>query len=451
MFKNTKNNIFSIKQIMKKIYVFDTNILLSDPDCFYKFYNNDIIIPFKVLEEVDKHKKRMDIVGANARSTIRILDDLRKNGSLTRGVKIDKKYGSIKVLPPTKSIQNLDITIPDNEIINTALQVKEELTKNNKKNKVIVISQDINMRVKCDSVNLISENYEIEHLEIKNNELYTGYCEYLVDDQIIEKFYSGERIFLKKKDIKLFPNQFLMLISNSNNKKTALCRFTDYETPLRKIPEYKSIFGISAKNKEQAFALDLLMDDTIPVVSLIGLAGSGKTILALAAGLQKVINDEKYNKLLVSRPIQPVGKEIGYLPGSLSEKILPWLQPIQDNLRYLMGNDKLMLEEYIHRGVIETEAMTYIRGRSISNAFIIFDEIQNTNIHEIKTILTRVGENTKIILTGDIHQIDNIYVNELTNGLTNAVEKFKSQLIGGHITLQKGERSKVATISAEIF
>ena len=243
-----------------------------------------------------------------------------------------------------------------------------------------------------------------------------------------------------------------MLVSNSNDKKTALARFFSYNDPLVKMYKMDNVWGIDARNKEQSFALELLMDPDVEVVSLIGQAGSGKTLLAVAAGLEQVLGDDsEYKKLIVSRPIQPLGKDIGFLPGTLEEKMDPWLMPIKDNLEFLLGNDRDTVKMYFEKGVIEIEAITYIRGRSITNAFIIIDEAQNLTRHELKTILTRVGEGTKIILTGDIEQIDNIYIDETSNGLTYAVEKFKEYDISGHITLQKGERSKVATLAAKIL
>ena len=239
-------------------------------------------------------------------------------------------------------------------------------------------------------------------------------------------------------------------------KKTALAKFYNYEKPLKKINgRFKQgIWGVKPRNKEQNFALDLLMDPEVSIVTLVGKAGSGKTLLAVAAGLAQVLNTDgvpQYNKLVISRPIQPMGKDIGYLPGTLEEKMEPWLAPVQDNLQYLMGNDKETLKMYTFDGTIEIEALTYIRGRSISNAFMIIDEAQNLTAHELKTIITRVGENTKIVLTGDIEQIDNVYVDETSNGLAYAIEKFKSYELSGHITLVKGERSKVATLAAKVL
>jgi PhoH-like ATPase len=245
-----------------------------------------------------------------------------------------------------------------------------------------------------------------------------------------------------------------MLISSANPKKTALSRFIDYKNPLRKVSckAEASSFGIKPRNKEQSFAFDLLFDDDVPLVTLIGRAGSGKTLMAIAAGLEQTLGfgDHKYKKLVVSRPVQPLGKDIGFLPGTMEEKMMPWLMPISDNLEFILGN-KQMFKSYLEKGTIEVEALTYIRGRSISNAFIIIDEAQNLTAHEVKTIITRVGENTKVILTGDIEQIDNIYTNETSNGLTYAIERFKTSHLSGHITFKKGERSKIATLASQLL
>jgi PhoH-like ATPase len=278
----------------------------------------------------------------------------------------------------------------------------------------------------------------------------------LVDDQVIDRFYNGEEIILDLETNQYRPNQFLMLVSSSNEKKTAIARYVSPTMPLKPLNKYKKgVWGIKPRNKEQQFAIDLLMDSNIQIVTLIGKAGSGKTLCAIAAALQQTVDDfvirgePCYSRMIVSRPVQPLGKDLGFLPGSLEEKMKPWLTPIQDNLQFLMGNDKTTLEMYLERGRIEIEALTYIRGRSIANAFIIIDEAQNLTTHELKTIITRVGEGSKIILTGDIEQIDNAYVDETTNGLTHAVEKFKDFELAGHVTLHKGERSKVATWAAK--
>ncbi len=431
----------------KKIYVLDTSVYLTDANCIKSFQNNDIVIPLKVLEEIDKHKKRQDSVGAQARATIRSLDSLRSKGSLSKGVRIEKGKGLLRVSSynPFALPDDLDLEDSDNQIIATALSEKQSAPQSRK---VVVVSRDINMRVKCDSLGLLTEDYQAEQVLSDASGLYRGYTEVLVDEQEIDKFYSGDPVFLLEK--KLYPNQLVMLISSSNDKKTALARFVNNNDPLKKIIKGNTrIWETMPRNKEQQFALDLLLDENIPVVSLVGKAGSGKTLLALAAGLEQTFgNNSKYKKIVVTKPVEPVGKDIGFLPGTMEDKMLPWLAPIQDNLQFLMGDDKATLELYMEKGQIEVEAMTFIRGRSISNAFIVIDEVQNMTQHEIKTVLTRVGEGTKIVLTGDIEQIDNVYIDATNNGLSYVVERLKEEEITGHITLLKGERSKVATIAA---
>tara|TARA_Y100000593_G_scaffold88320_1_gene170389 strand:- start:107 stop:1042 length:936 start_codon:yes stop_codon:yes gene_type:complete len=311
------------------------------------------------------------------------------------------------------------------------------------------------MRIKCDALGIASEDYEIDQVLREDESLYSGMMRHLVDDQVIDLFYNGEDIYINEDEVRINPNQFVMLISSNNDKRTAIGKFINYSQPLQKITNYKDVWGIKARNKEQSFALDLLMDSNIPVVSLVGAAGTGKTLCAIAAGLEQTLETGSskaaaYKRLIVSRPIQPMGKDLGYLPGTIEEKMDPWLAPILDNLEFLMGSKKT-LDMYVDDGIIEIEALTYIRGRSIANAFIIIDESQQLTQHEIKTILTRIGENTKIVLTGDVEQIDNVYVDEHSNGLTYVIEKFKSYDLSGHVKMEKGERSKVATLAAKVL
>jgi PhoH-like ATPase len=338
----------------------------------------------------------------------------------------------------------------------TALTVK----KDQPKRKTIVVSRDINMRVIADSLALLTEDYSNSKVVDDADKIYEGFTKLLVDEELINQFYLGDEVYLdeemcKEQGIVLYPNEFVMLVASSNEKKTALSRFTEYSKPLSHIRDLKNelMWGIHPRNKEQSFAFDLLFNDEIPLVSLIGKAGSGKTLMAIAAGLEQGLGGkgDKYRRIIVSRPVQPLGKDIGFLPGTLEDKMLPWLKPIQDNIRHLMGDDRTMLEAYVEKGKIEIEALTYIRGRSISSAFLIIDEAQNLTAHEVKTIITRVGEGTKIVLTGDIEQIDNVYTNETSNGLTYAVEKFKGSELAGHITFRKGERSKLATAAAKLL
>jgi PhoH-like ATPase len=435
----------------KKTYVLDTSALITDTECVNAYGNNDILIPIKVLEELDKHKKRQDLVGASARTVIRFLDSLRSKGSLYEGVRLGKGKGILKVKgydPNMDFPADLDLSVPDHQILAVALSEKTD------SRKVIVVSNDINMRVVCDSIGMESEDCNPEKVVESSSSLFHGFTDVLVDDEFVDRFYANENLELPEQKVKLFPNQYLMLTSSANNKKTALAKYIAPNQPLARLANLgkKGVFNIKPRNKEQNFALDLLMNTDIPLVSIVGKAGCGKTMLAIAAGLEQTIGvDSKYSRLIVSRPVQPMGKDIGFLPGTLEEKMSPWLRPIQDNLQFLMGNDKITLEMYMQKGVIEVEAITYIRGRSIANAYIIIDEAQNLSMHEIKTIITRVGEGSKVILTGDIEQIDNVYVDETTNGLTYVAEKFKPYDLAGHVTLMNGERSKVATLASKIL
>jgi PhoH-like ATPase len=433
----------------KKTYVLDTSVYLTNAECIYAFENNDIHVPLKVFEEIDKHKKRQDAVGFQARKIIRIWDELRASGSLDKGVRIRKGLGTVKSISaagvtPEDLPPDLDIKIPDHLIIATALKAQRENTR-----KVILVSRDINMRVIADAVGLTSEDFQNNQIVTHSENIFEGYTTILVDDQTIDRFYEKQSVYLENKG--LFPNQYVMMVSSFNEKKTALGRYVSETMPLRQLLKSRKIWGIKPRNKAQQFLMDALMDPTVQIVTVIGKAGSGKTICAIAAGLAQTIDEttQEYTRVIVSRPVQPLGKDIGFLPGSLEEKMTPWLMPIQDNLQFLMGNDKLTLDIYMQRGTIEIEALTYIRGRSISNAFIIIDEAQNLTSHELKTIITRVGEGTKIVLTGDVEQIDNVYIDATSNGLTHAVEKFKRFELASHVTLHKGERSKVATFAAE--
>tara|TARA_R100000231_G_scaffold137543_1_gene114087 strand:- start:80 stop:1399 length:1320 start_codon:yes stop_codon:yes gene_type:complete len=437
----------------KKTYVIDTSVFLSDANALYRFKNNDIVIPIKVLEEIDKHKKRQDSVGFNARLIIKHLDELRGKGSLHKGLRLGKGMGILRVAKASTELpSDLDFNVPDHQILSVAFHE----SKQNEKRKVIMVSRDINMRVIADSLGLLSEDYETNSIVENKDKVYEGFTEVLVDDEFIERFYDYEEMILEESMVKekLYPNQFLLLISSSNPKKSAICRFSDHKRPLKSInvKEYSKSWGVVPRNKEQTFAYDLLFDDNIPLVSLIGRAGSGKTLMAIAAGLEQVVGfaERKYKKIVVSRPVQPMGKDIGFLPGTMEEKMGPWLMPIHDNLEFILGN-KHQIKSYFEKGQIEVEALTYIRGRSISNAFIIIDEAQNLTAHEVKTIITRVGEGTKVILTGDIEQIDNVYTNETSNGLTYAIEKFKHAELAGHITFRKGERSKIATLASKVL
>ena len=434
----------------KKIYVLDTSVYLTNADAIYAFKNHDIYVPLKVFEEIDKHKKRQDLVGAQARKIIRIWDELRSKGCLKKGVRIRQGLGIVKSVSAADIDRDdlphdLDIKIPDHLIIATARTVARESAR-----KVILVSRDINMRVIADAIGLPCEDFQNQQIVDDSDSIYTGFSEVLVDDEIIDQFYDKKEVYLEGKNLK--TNEYVMLISNANEKKTALGRFVNENTPIRQLhKDRKGVWGIRPRNKEQSFLIDALMDPDIEVITAIGKAGSGKTLCAIAAALEQTLDDRTsvYTRVIVSRPVQPMGKDIGFLPGTMEEKMSPWLMPIQDNLQTLMGNDKVTLDMYLEKGTIEIEALTYIRGRSIGKAFIIIDEAQNLTTHELKTIITRVGEGTKIVLTGDVEQIDNVYIDATTNGLTHAVEKFKDFELAAHVTLLKGERSRVATFAAQ--
>jgi len=434
---------------MKKTIILDTNVYLTEAGSILAFGKNDIAIPTIVLDEIDKHKHRQDTAGLNARTMNRVLDALRGKGSLMTGAPLGRGKGKVFVAPfdPLYMPPGMDQEDSDNKIIAIALRLSDE------GHSVTIVSRDLNMRVKSDAHGIECHDYQPEKVINSVENLFDGTQEIDIDFSTIDHFYSGEPLLLPEQEVQLFPNQYLLL-KNKETKKSAMCRFTNYDTPLKKINKYKNIWGLSANNKEQQYAMDLLFDKEIQVISLTGPAGTGKTLLATACGLEQIFNTTSskggYDKLIITRPVQPMGREIGFLPGTLKEKMMPWIAPIRDNLEHLFG-DRTALDLHLDQGTIEIEAMTYIRGRSISNAFMIVDEAQNLTAHELKTIITRVGHGTKLVLTGDIQQIDNSYVDSVSNGLTHAVEKFKQYDIAGHVTLIKGERSKLATLASEIL
>lgn len=434
---------------MNKTLVLDTNVYLTEVNALFSFGRSDIAIPAIILDEIDKHKHRQDTAGYNARMMNRILDSMRRKGSLFEGVNLGRGKGKVFAAQydPRYMPAGMALDDSDNKIIAIALKIKLE------GRDVAVISRDLNMRVKCDAFGLECHDYQPQKVIRSVEKLYDGTETIEVEAGCIDKFYANEDIFLTEQVTKkLYPNHFLIMKDSGN--KSAIARYIDENSPLKRVFTYKDIWGMSARNKEQQFAMDLLFDKDIDIVSLTGQAGTGKTLIATACGLEQVLNSTRsqggYDKLIITRPVQPMGRDIGFLPGTLEEKMMPWIAPIRDNLEHLFG-DRTALDMHLDQGLIEIEAMTYIRGRSIANAFMIVDEAQNLTPHELKTIITRVGHGTKLILTGDIQQIDNSYVDAVSNGLTYAVEKFKKYGISGHVSLLKGERSKLATLASEIL
>ncbi|MDY0191496.1 MAG: PhoH family protein [Desulfuromonas sp.] len=439
---------------MKK-FILDTNVLLHDPQAFLKFEDNDVYIPITVIEEIDTFKKDLNEIGRNARFVSRMLDNLRAKGSLTEGVPLENGGKLIVVLYPqqhaNKLPPELDMGRADNRILAIAVGIKDSC-----ECQVILVTKDTNLRIKANALGLVAQDYENDKVSIE--ELYTGTAERVVPAALVDRFY-GQGFLEEPPDTTLLPNQGITLIDETNLSHTALARYNSAMgklLPLVKLPK-EGIWGIQERNREQHFALDLLLDPAIQIVTLVGKAGTGKTLLAIAAGLQTTADDSHYTRLLVSRPVFPMGRDLGFLPGDVEEKLSPWMQPIFDNVELLLGSiedrgkHKRGYKELVDMGIMEIEPLTYIRGRSIPNQYMIVDEAQNLTPHEIKTIVTRAGEGTKIVLTGDPYQIDNPYVDASSNGLSYVVEKFKGQQISGHVTLSKGERSGLAELAANLL
>ncbi|HVR00966.1 MAG TPA: PhoH family protein, partial [Polyangia bacterium] len=385
-----------------KHFVLDTNILLHDPRAITQFADNEVVIPIFVIEEIDNFKKEASELGRNAREVARLLDRLRSEGArLSDGAPLPNG-GRLRVASAARSVPTTlrESQIADYLILMVALDVRDA----NKGEPTIFVTKDVNLRIRADSLGLTSMDFEAERIDI--DELYSGMTELPVAAADVDTFYAQNTLDLAQSTLK--SNQYVLLRDKDNPSHSALGRFdgtTKKLVPLRKVRD--GIWGIRPRNKEQHCALDLLLADDVKLVTLVGKAGTGKTMLAIAAGLQKVVEEQLYSKLLVSRPIFPLGRDVGYLPGTIEEKLNPWMQPIYDNVEYLMGLSKgerksgRSYQELIDMGFIEIEPLTYIRGRSIPNQYIIVDEAQNLTPHEVKTIITRVGEQTKVILTGD--------------------------------------------------
>ncbi|HZG88287.1 PhoH family protein [Paenibacillus sp.] len=443
---------------MKKIYVLDTNVLLHDPNALYAFEDNDVIIPAIVLEEIDSKKRNADEIGRNARYVSRLLDSLRDKGRLHDSIPLEGG-GTLKVELNHRSFARMqelfgESTV-DNRILAVALNyLYEEQEKPNPK-PVVIVSKDVLVRIKADVLGLTAEDY-LNDRTVGLNDLYTGYLTIKVHPSVIDEFYSYR--FLPVSAVStyasLLPHSFVILKDELGSSKSALLKVNADGKKLE--PLFLSndpVWGITARNAQQRMAMELLLNDDVPLVTLTGKAGTGKTLLALAAGLMKVEDERKYKKLLIARPVVPMGKDIGYLPGEKEEKLRPWMQPVYDNLEYLFDTKKSGDIDKILAGLtsIQVEALTYIRGRSIPGQFIIIDEAQNLSRHEVKTIVSRVGEGSKIVLMGDPEQIDHPYLDASSNGLTHVVERFKAEPLSGHITLEKGERSHLAQLAADLL
>lgn len=466
-----------------KHFVIDTNVLLHNPNALFVFQENHVIIPFPVIEELDKMKRREDDIGRNARECIRHLDRLRDRGRLIEGVAWGEdsprvgaggssapegKTGTIRI-DVTEDVRPTVIRedSPDNRIIAVAHRLMHEGLR------TVFVSKDLSARIKSDSLGIKTEDFENQKVDAEA--LYTGFISLEAAGALIDELYDQRMLALDRLTPTLKartaegveyqrtvqPNQYIVLRDAADENHTGLGRrLADTEHLIPVTGPRKPVFGIMARNVQQTMALDLLLEDEIKLVTLLGGAGTGKTLLAIAAGMTKVFNEERYDKLLVARPIMPMGRDIGYLPGDKDEKLTAWMQPIFDNLEYLLStrghnlqaaeshSTDQRVQKLMADGKLVLEPLTYIRGRSIPHQFMIVDEAQNLTPHEVKTIISRVGEGTKIVFTGDVTQIDNPYLDSSSNGLSYAVEKMKGLGLVGHVTLQKSERSELASLAA---
>lgn len=433
-----------------KIYVLDTNVLLHDPHSLLSFQENQVVLPIEVIEEIDHFKREATELGQNARSVSRLLDSLRSKGRLSEGVPLPNGGRLRIVFQPRDGHASLSFNgnSVDSRIVATALAVRDAQPQT----PTILVTKDINLRIKADTVGLPAEDYETDRIQLQD--LYSGMFDRVASPETIMRFRaSGE---LELEGGPRFPNEYCTLIESGSPKRTALAKVDPTGTRLIPILDSREgIWGIKPRNREQHFALDALLDDRIKLVTLMGKAGTGKTLLAMAAGLKRTVLDREFRRLVVARPTISVGKEIGFLPGTLEEKLNPWMQPIHDALELLsdlnMGTDGRRSGDLMRSGAIVVEALSYIRGRSIANQFMIIDEAQNLTPLEVKTIITRVGHGTKIVFTGDPYQIDNPYVDSASNGFNYVVSKFREQAIAAHIELQKGERSELAELAANLL
>lgn len=433
----------------KKTYVIDTNVFLHDPHAISTFTDSEIVIPLPVIEELDDLKRNTDERGKNARNFIRFVGALknRKEGDLNTGITVENG-NKIRILPAAKPMEKSAFPLPMDRSNNKLLMAYQiaQGTPN-----VVFLSKDFVMRLKADAVGVQSEDYE--NLKFSYDSLYKGYRKVEVEKNQIDLFFKDGFMNLNVEGLR--PNEYCLL--TSPEKSSAVARYNGERKrlePLLKINQ--DIWGILPLNMEQKCALDLLLRDDIKLVTLVGPAGTGKTLLTIASAMRKVFDEGLYSRILVSRPIVPLGKDIGYLPGTKEEKLIHWMQPIYDNLEFLCssnsGENNREMQDYImESGKIEMEAVTYIRGRSLPKMFIIIDEAQNLTPHEVKTIISRAGQGTKVVLTGDPTQIDNPYLDKDSNGLTFTVGKFADHKIFGHMFLERTERSELAALAAEIM
>jgi PhoH-like ATPase len=433
-----------------KNYILDTNVLLHDPNSILSFKENNVLIPIEVIEEIDRFKRESSELGQNARTVSRMLDSYRAKGRLSEGVRLSTG-GRLRIVFRSNG-ESREVHAGNNNVDSRIVAEAQCIQKADPKIPTILVSKDINLRIKADALGLQAEDYESDRVMIKD--LYSGMFELTVTaEQMIAFRTSGE---LELEAARYLPNEYCTLTDETNPKRTALTKVDPTGSKLLPIADSRDgVWGIKPRNREQHFALDALLDDRVKLVTLMGKAGTGKTLLAMAAGLKRTVLDREFRRLVVARPTIAMGKELGFLPGSLEEKLGPWMQPIHDALEMLsdlnMGHEHRRSGDLMRSGSIVVEALSYIRGRSIANQFMIVDEAQNLTPLEAKTIITRVGYGTKIVFTGDPYQIDNPYVDSSSNGFNYVVSRFREQAIAAHIELQKGERSELAELAANLL
>ena len=428
-----------------KSFVLDTNVLIHYPEAIMSFRDNEIVIPLTVLEELDNLKTYSDQRGKSAREAIRFLDSLIKKGNLHEGVRLDN--GSVlrvSYLLPDTTPEAISLDKNDNKIILCAYALQSQ------GRMVFFVSKDINARVKATALGLRAVDYEKQKVDI--TALYQGLREIDVTSENMTRLLSTGDLPWKER---LLPNEYALLRDRQGSRE-ALARRVEGELSLKALPPWEGhVAGIAPLNARQRVALELLLDDNVRLVTLVGKAGTGKTLLAIAAGLRKVVEDKTYARMLVTRPVVPVGKDIGFMPGEKSAKMANWMQPLFDNLEQILGVYKRPnvkgVDQLVKERLLEIEALSFIRGRSLPNQYMIVDEAQNLTPHEIKTLVSRAGEGTKVVLTGDPYQIDNMYLDANSNGLSYLVEAFKGQALYGHVTLQKSERSELAELAASLL
>jgi PhoH-like ATPase len=442
---------------LKKNFVLDTNVLLHDPRSIFSFGDNDVVVPIYVIEEIDNFKRDLSSLGRNARQVARYLDEFRARGKLAEGVALGDGKGSLRVLFAERELPR-HLADSHGSVDSRILSVALDLRDREKQKPAVFVSKDTNLRIRADALGLHAEDYDVK--EVALDELWSGIADVEVGAREVNDFYTSGFVAVAAPEAGAPPpNEFVVLRDRDNAQHSAVGKYSAARlgyVPLIKIPK-EGVWGIRPRNKEQSFAIDLLLNDDVRLVTIVGKAGTGKTLLAIAAGLQRTMEEGVFQKLLVSRPIFPLGRDIGYLPGDVEEKLNPWMQPIFDNVEYLMNLSRSEKKqgrgyhELMDLGILEIEPLTYIRGRSIPNQYIIVDEAQNLTPHEVKTIITRCGDGTKIVLTGDPYQIDNPYVDATNNGLIHVANRFKQERLAGHITMSKGERSPLAELAANLL